>query len=235
MPWKGQSSRRFEVQIKHIVSNTFLAVQPRVIFTSRRLLTSVNKDVLPTSQTSNVIYEFKCRCEARYVGRTTLRLADRIKQHVPLAIRRKIVRVRTQPVRACRNIQQPPATVPASSAIAQHLVANPICADQYNADMFRILSRGRSSFHLRMLEATFILTTDPILCRQKEFVRSLCLFQHGKIKGSTVTNGEWTFGETHPPSLQDAVANVNHRRTLLQPMGARGEDDEPTNGRSDLP
>ena len=84
-----------------------------------------------------------------------------------------------------------------------------------------------------MLEATFILTTDPILCRQKEFVRSLCLFQHGKIKGSTVKNGEWTSGETHPPSLQDVVANVNHRLTLLQPMGARGEDDEPTNGRSD--
>ena len=82
-----------------------------------------------------------------------------------------------------------------------------------------------------MLEATFI--PDPILCRQKELVRSLCLFQHGKIKGSTVTNGEWTFGETHPPTLKDVVANVNHRRTLLQPMGARGEDDEPTNGRSD--
>ena len=92
------------------------------------------------------------------------------------------------------------ATESASSAIAQHLVANPICADQYNADMFRILSRGRSSFHLRMLEATFIRTTDPILCRQKEFVRSLCLFQHGKIKGSKATNGEWTFGE-NPSSL----------------------------------
>ena len=39
-------------------------------------------------------------------------------------------------------------------------------------------------------------------------------------------NGEWTLGETHPPSLQDVVAKVIHRRTLLQPMGARGEDDE---------
>ena len=113
-------------------------------------------------------------------GPHNTKLADQIKQHVPLAIRRKLVSVRTQPVRACRNIQQPPATVPASSAMAQHLVANPICADQCNADMFRILSRGRSSFNLRMLEATFILTTDPILCRQKELVRSLCLFQHGK-------------------------------------------------------
>ena len=65
------------------------------------------------------------------------------------------------------------------------------------------------------------------------FVRSLFLFQHGKSKGNTATNGEWTVGETHPPSIQDAVANVNHRRTLLQPMGARGEDEEPTNGRSD--
>ena len=29
------------------------------------------------------------RCEARYVGRTTQRLADRIKQHVPTSIRKK--------------------------------------------------------------------------------------------------------------------------------------------------
>ena len=34
-----------------------------------------------------------------------------------------------------------------------------------------------------------------------------------------------------PLSLKDVVANVNHRPTLLQPMGARGEDDELTTRR----
>ena len=45
------------------------------------MLPSAKKDSVPTTQKSCVAYEFSCRCEARYVGRTTQRLADRIKQH----------------------------------------------------------------------------------------------------------------------------------------------------------
>ena len=37
----------------------------------------------PCSGRSVLVCEFSCQCEARYVGRTTQRLADRIKQHVP--------------------------------------------------------------------------------------------------------------------------------------------------------
>ena len=36
-----------------------------------------------------VIYEYVCRCDSRYVGRTTQRLQERIKQHVPKAIRQR--------------------------------------------------------------------------------------------------------------------------------------------------
>ena len=36
-----------------------------------------------------------------------------------------------------------------------------------------ILARGRSPFYLSALEATFIKTFNPTLCRQKEFVYSL--------------------------------------------------------------
>ena len=38
---------------------------------------------------------------------------------------------------------------------------------------FCILAKGRSPFHLSALEATFIKTSNPILCRQKEFVYNL--------------------------------------------------------------
>ena len=34
------------------------------------MLPSAKKDSVPTTQKSCVIYEFSCRCEARYVGRT---------------------------------------------------------------------------------------------------------------------------------------------------------------------
>ena len=38
-----------------------------------------------------------------------------------------------------------------------------------------------------MLGATFIHSMDPTLCRQKEFVHSLNLFQHRKITGISPT------------------------------------------------
>ena len=43
-------------------------------------------DVLPALQKSNVIYQFSCHCDSWYVGRTSQRLQDRIKQHVPKSI-----------------------------------------------------------------------------------------------------------------------------------------------------
>ena len=55
--------------------------------TSFSPLPSTNKDVLPALQNSNVIYQFSCHCDSRYVGRTSQKLQDRIKQHVPKSIR----------------------------------------------------------------------------------------------------------------------------------------------------
>ena len=161
IPWKGKMSQRYEEQIKRCVSDTYLAVRPRVIFTSRRPIPAVQKDVLPASKLRNIIYEFECRCDARYVGRTTQTLTDRIKQHVPLSIRKNTIGTRIQPVRACRKV---PASIPTScaSAIGQHLIENANCAEHYNVDAFKILSRGRSTTHLRILEATFIYSTDPM-------------------------------------------------------------------------
>ena len=39
--------------------------------------------VLSTTQKSFVIYEYKCHCDSWYVGRTSQRLQDHIKQDVP--------------------------------------------------------------------------------------------------------------------------------------------------------
>ena len=42
------------------------------------MLPSAKKDSVPITKKSCVLYEFSCRCEARYVGRTTQRPADKI-------------------------------------------------------------------------------------------------------------------------------------------------------------
>ena len=90
-----------------------------------------------------VVYEFSCRCEARYVGRTTQRLEDRIKQHVPTSIRKKTHTEREQPPRSCKTRK---AQNKCDSAIGQHLLENPECAKIYNDDKFWIIGKpGRFS------------------------------------------------------------------------------------------
>ena len=99
--------------------------------------------------------------------------------------------------------------------------------------MFHILVRWKqpSSF------------TWTLLCRQKEFVHSLILFQHGNIKAVAPTaiqgmhaNGESSsLGESHPPSLQVVGANGESPPcTPRQPIRARDTVDSGlTNGGSD--
>ena len=170
MDWN--TSLRFESQIRQAITKCFFAVNPRIVYSKRRALPSIQKDCVPTNQKTSVIYEFTCQCESGYVGRTTQRLGDRIKQHVPSNIRNKTVPQREQPPRSCRSRN----TVKTSdSAIGQHLLDNPDCAKLYNDDMFRIIVRARSSFHLAVLESIYIQTKKPPLCRQKEFVFSLGL------------------------------------------------------------
>ena len=132
----------------------------------------VQKDCVLTNQKMSVIYEFTCQCDSGYVGHTTQRLGDRIKQHVPSKIRNKTAPQRKQPPRSCRS-RNTIKTI--DSAIGQHLLDNPDCAKLYNDDMFRIIGRARSSFHLAVLESIYKQTKKSPLCRQKEFVFSLGL------------------------------------------------------------
>ena len=174
LPWIGNVSSKFENQINKAITSCFYAVKPRAVYNTRVMLPSAKKDSVPTTQKSCVVYEFSCRCEARYVGRTTQRLADRIKQHVPTSIRTKNTTTREQPPRTCKNSN---SKMKSESAIGQHLLTNPECAKTYTDDNFRIIGQARSSFHLGVLESVYIKTQNPVLCKQKEFVFSLGLFK----------------------------------------------------------
>ena len=135
------------------------------------MLPSAKKDSVPTTQPSCVVYEFSCICEARYVGRTTQRLA---KQHVPTSIRTKYTTTREQPPRTCKNSK---SKMKSDLIIGQHLLTNPECAKIYTDDNFRIIGQARSSSHLGGLESVYFKTKNPVLCKQKEFVFSLGLFK----------------------------------------------------------
>ena len=129
------------------------------------MLPAARKDVLPTTQKSFVIYEYKCYCDSRYVGRTSQRLQDRIKQHVPQWLRQQLTRpCRSQPHGSCKRNDTKPDY---DSAIGQHLLENDQCALNYDNKRFSILATARSSFHLNLLEAAYIKTQRPVLCREK--------------------------------------------------------------------
>ena len=163
LPWLGAISTRFEKQVASAVQRCYFSVEPSVVFTTRKLL--------PASQQSNIVHEFSCHCDSRYVGRTSQWLQDRIKQHVPKSVRTgQVSQDRKAFNCSCKLTNHEPIC---DSAIEQHLLTNQSCALHYSDDRFSILSKGRSAFHLSALEATYIKVSQPILCRQKEFVYAL--------------------------------------------------------------
>ena len=80
-------SQKFEKLSKSAVNQCYGAVDPRVIFSIKKILPAVHKDVLPTTQQSMIVYQYVCHCDCQYVGRTTQRLQDRINQHIPKVLK----------------------------------------------------------------------------------------------------------------------------------------------------
>ena len=81
LPWLGNVSLKYETQTKTAVKRCYFAVEPCIVYTTRQLLPVAKKDVLPAFHQSNIVYQFLCHCDSQYVGRTSQRLQQRIKQH----------------------------------------------------------------------------------------------------------------------------------------------------------
>ena len=172
IPWIGNVSMKFEKQITSAVKRCFFSVEPRLIFNTRQLLPEIKKDVLPSHHHSNVIYQFVFHYDSRYVGRTSQRLEERIKQHVPRSIANPSSSHNRQSLSCSLKANTRPQKFQKSS-IGRYLLDNAQCALHYSNEKFFILARGRSSFYLSAFEATFIKSLNPLLCKQKEFVYSL--------------------------------------------------------------
>ena len=177
LPWRGDVSKSWDKQLRSTISECNSAASLRLVYSTRSVLPSSNKDVLPTLSKSNVIYKYSCRCDAAYVGRTSQRLCDRAKQHVPTKLTKPVPQARTLRPRSVGSgvNEVDSADVRSSSAIHQHLVENRECLTDFSYDRFTILATARNNFHLNVLEALYIKSLKPFLCRQKEFVYSLRL------------------------------------------------------------
>ena len=157
------------------------------IFLMKTILPPTHKESLAASSSSCVIYEFKCKCGSRYVGRTNQRLGDKIKQHVPSVIRNKTEPSCQEPERLCYSSQ----FISCDSAVGKHLLSNKSCAENCSEDNFRIFHKCRSTFQLKVMETIYLKLNDPDLCQQKEFVFLLSLFWPSHVP----------FGQCHQFSL----------------------------------
>ena len=92
LPYKGIASERIAQNLRTAVQSTYGAVQLRTIFRTSPMLPNAYKDTLPKFHKSNIVYIFKCdRYDCEYIGKTSRRLVDRIDEHVPSAIRKRVM------------------------------------------------------------------------------------------------------------------------------------------------
>ena len=152
------------------------------------MLPAAKKDVLPANQRSMVIYEYVCHCDSWYIVRITQRLQERIKQHVPKAIRQNTTLTqeqgthrsqptRTQPNRKCKAKSKTQFEPESDSAIGQHLMESIQSARNYSDSQFKIVTTACSQFHLSLVEAVYISRKKTDLCWQKQFVFTPQLFR----------------------------------------------------------
>ena len=167
MPWLGAVRTRYRKLATQAMTECFPLVKPLVLFATRPAFSGRVKDVLPTTSRSNIIYQFTCSCGHTYIGRTSQRLSERMKQHLPDG--------------SLKGRGRDAAAKQSDSAVTKHLKASSACIrDELrtvgNTVGFKILAQARSQFHLNTLEALFIQLLAPQLRNQKDHVRVLSLF-----------------------------------------------------------
>ena len=116
---------------------------------------------------AELLNEYVCHCDSRYVDCTTQRLQEPIKQYVPKAIRQRTTPTqqqgthrsqptRTQPSTKCKAKNKTQIEPENDSAIGQHLLESNQCARNFSDSRFKILTTARSQFHLSLLEVVNI-------------------------------------------------------------------------------
>ena len=95
------------------------------------MLTSFQKNVLPAHKPSNIVYKYLCPCGSVYVGRTSQRLKEKIRQHVQKFIRNQVKPQKDLPRRQCKSTQNAPIL---DSDIDQHLLDNKVCAEKLDVN-----------------------------------------------------------------------------------------------------
>ena len=166
-----------------------------------------------------VVYQYVCRCECRYVGRTSQRLQVRIRQHVPKTIRNKTNQEKIQPTRKSKIKSSTPNC---DSAIGTHLLKHPNCALHYNDNQFSILSKARSEFHLALLESIHTQPQANLHCAVKKSSFIGLNYQDNYIGFNFIlfqtSNYNYNFSKSNiqiPSNKNCSISNSTKRQNFL--------------------
>ena len=170
LPYINKNSRIIEKNINQLISKSYHSAKPRVIFTSKPLIRPGGKDPISEFKKSMVVYQFNCFCEDSYIGMTSRQFGKRIKEHVPKSIEEfcKTSNKETKSIRVLNASKR--------SSIAEHLVKNPDCSNNYSLERFKIIKNCYNISDLIKLEAICILLRKPKLCKHKDFDYTVSLF-----------------------------------------------------------
>lgn len=162
LPFRGDSAAQvLSDRLITSVHRVFPTVNMRISFHSRALFIPTLKDKLLASTTSMCIYQFTCSCGARYIGRTTRKLSQRIREHLPAWYGKGLNKA-------------------TNSSILTHLIAtnHRIKAEDNFKILYKISHNTSQYIQTRLLnttEAIAIRLLKPDLCVQKRFVQGLQL------------------------------------------------------------
>ena len=162
LPFKGDTLTLLtEKKLSSAVNRAFSAARLRIFFTSTPAVRLQHKDKVPRSEASFCVYSFSCSCGTGYIGRTTRRLSERVREHIPAWIYSGVTKV-------------------VNSAVVAHLVESGHRVTATNAfrPLFKVCGRLPRPVKTRILataEAIAIKRFNPDLCAQKQHVRALQL------------------------------------------------------------
>jgi hypothetical protein len=165
LPYVGMASTALEKDLRLLTRQCYRSVDPRIIFTSRPMLSHVCKDRIPMNNTSMVVYHFQCCCGDSYVGHTVRRLGTRMKEHIPACVVKHYKRTPVLDYTKNKTL----LNAAKSSAVAEHLLKSPECGAMIDQCKFTILHKSFSVFRLKILESVVIAAREPKLCKQTEF------------------------------------------------------------------
>ena len=169
LPYLGNASRLFERKVQELIQSTYNQVKPRIIFVSKPILRLELKDPIPHLNKSCIIYKFNCFCGKSYIGQTSRHFKTRVNEHIPKCILKFIDEKTKNKTKTVVNASK-------RSSIAEHLINNTNCANNYDSSRFKIINNCTNSIDLVRMEAISIFLNKPELCKQKEFNYKFSLF-----------------------------------------------------------